>query len=192
MTLLTGDDRRMLRSAGDKIRQHLTEGRHRQAVAHDLADRLTRNPGPLSEPGRCQWCGALTGLINDGLPDAPPELACRDEAACQARGAAQRPALPGPGFIQSIRDGGARRVAAVRSRRDWPFLIDLANQVASLIRCGQDCPFSVKVSDPEQCPSLPCSRSQIPNFVNPHTTAKTRSAAVTPFSAPTGQPPWEG
>ena len=38
---------------------------------------------------------------------------------------------------------------AVRSRRDWPFLIDLANQVASLIRCGQDCPFSVKVSDPD-------------------------------------------
>ena len=41
------------------------------------------------------------------------------------------------------------RAAGVRSRRDWPFLIDLANQVASLIRCGQDCPFSVKVSDPD-------------------------------------------
>jgi hypothetical protein len=33
----------------------------------------------------------------------------------------------------------------VRSRRDWPFLIDLASQVASLIRCGRDCPFSLKV-----------------------------------------------
>ena len=39
--------------------------------------------------------------------------------------------------------------AAVRSLPDWPFLIDLANQVASLIRCGQDCPLSVKVSDPD-------------------------------------------
>ncbi len=37
----------------------------------------------------------------------------------------------------------------VRSLPDWPFLIDLANQVASLIRCGQDCPLSVKVSDPD-------------------------------------------
>src|SRR6516225_6683434 len=53
---------------------------------------------------------------------------------------------------------------AVRSRRDWPFLIDLASQLASLIRCGQDCPFSVKVSDPDwTCrhpgafsPSPPC------------------------------------
>jgi len=25
-----------------------------------------------------------------------------------------------------------------RSQRDWPFLIDLANQVASLTRCGQE------------------------------------------------------
>ena len=43
----------------------------------------------------------------------------------------------------------ACRANGVRSRRDWPFLIDLANQVASLIRCGQDCPLSVKVSDPD-------------------------------------------
>jgi hypothetical protein len=33
------------------------------------------------------------------------------------------------------------RQPSVRSRRDWPFLIDLANQVSSLIRSGQDWPF---------------------------------------------------
>ena len=50
-----------------------------------------------------------------------------------------------------IRPGleGDDGMPGVRSRRDWPFLIDLANRVASLIRCGQDCPFSVKVSDPD-------------------------------------------
>ena len=36
---------------------------------------------------------------------------------------------------------------------------------------------------------LPSERSQIPNFMTHSTTAKTRSAAVTPFSAPTRPAP---
>jgi hypothetical protein len=61
------------------------------------------------------------------------------------------PARPGPKGASKLtpqlveRITGLDAAGAVRSQRDWPFLIDLASQVASLIRCGQDCPVSVDV-----------------------------------------------
>ncbi len=119
VSLLTERDKVMLRDAGDRIRAHLTEGR-RQAVADDLAVRMTRNGGPLSEPGRCQWCGAASGLVNSGLEDGPEELACRDEGACLQRGAALRPDKPVLSFVQAVQDAADRRIASAYSASHRP------------------------------------------------------------------------